>query len=432
MVHLILYFGFNTDTHDLEARRFYCEVKLRDFSELGYIPAIFEKGLSNDTSYLEIDPITSEKIISTKKQYRNDVIQTVRIPVNDQRILDFKVQLNTPVVILKTVEYTVNLTITSLKTSYSGIAIYTYDSVTGTLSFALPKKDFEASGIDILKMPDEANNIVNYNIGQRLKIDFEYPKAIESSSSASTLISDFFGWIQQLPLHLVQILPYALTTLSITCCSMLLILCLAIYLSILSYIDEMKQKFTGEEKKKRFADLLCYMFIPSFLLAYLCIPLVHQDVYFIKYILAIILLVFGDGLLSGFYQQFAKIIKDETGLKYITALHAKGLAIKSKGHAVLWDIVWPVSHPPTILRHTFRNVFGSFLPILGNRTPYLFGGAIVIEQIFNIDGLSVYMVKGISSYAHIDMILTLTVFCAVSIRCLNALLYQAAISIRVT
>jgi len=133
------------------------------------------------------------------------------------------------------------------------------------------------------------------------------------------------------------------------------------------------------------------------------------------------ILVVGDGTLSGLYQQIIKIIREETHKDYITALRANGLK------------------RPTIVRHIFRNTISSILPIIGNRIPLLISGAVIIEVILDINGLSQYIVSGLSKYVlylresnflvfeEISKIFVLLILCVLVVKIMNYIVKELVI-----
>ena len=63
---------------------------------------------------------------------------------------------------------------------------------------------------------------------------------------------------------------------------------------------------------------------------------------------------------------------------YITTAHAKGLS------------PWRV-----LTRHALRNAIGSTVAVLGVYLPYLVGGTVVIEQVFNLGGAGQLMINSV-------------------------------------
>jgi len=120
-------------------------------------------------------------------------------------------------------------------------------------------------------------------------------------------------------------------------------------------------------------------FLPLFWLAYLLIyistsgfdyyPLAmnYDNMNFSQFILPVILLSFGSGVLVDIYQQLNSEIKRVLNEDYILCARAKGASI---------------------FKHVFKEgIAFPLLNLISNRIAYLFGATIIVEQIFNWPGI---------------------------------------------
>jgi ABC-type dipeptide/oligopeptide/nickel transport system permease component len=252
--------------------------------------------------------------------------------------------------------------------------------------------------------------IIHYDIYEKIgDIETETITKIEENKD---LLTGYWQWIKVLPKHLYEISKFATVTLSITGLAFIFALLLVFFSAVRFCMAELESKFEDKSKGSDFQNIIAYLTIPTYILAYMCIPWIAKfnHIGMIKYVLAICVLIIGDGTLSGFYQQIVKITKDEINQKYVTAIRAKGIQTRSTYLNVIRRILWGSRHEPSIIRHVARNAILPILPLINNRIPFLIGGAIVLETIFSIDGLSYYVTEGVGNPEKTDMLLTLVTF----------------------
>ena len=260
-------------------------------------------------------------------------------------------------------------------------------------------------------------------IGNKLIIKLKNNQAISNKKQKNqSFIYTYFKWILHIPKELIKIIPYAVTTISITIFPIIIIFIFVLLLSIKEFINLKEAIFETGIEKINFFNIVSIFLIPSFIIAYFCIPLIHKtNLPQLKWIIAIFILVIGDGTLGGFYQQVNRIMKEEIEKPYIVGLRAKKIKFKSGFLNSIWDTFWWINHEPTIMRHISRNAFTSILPIINNRLPFLLGSAFIVEAILNINGLSKYLLAGIGNKENIGMILTLIILCSVFTQLINFL-----------
>ena len=245
-------------------------------------------------------------------------------------------------------------------------------------------------------------------------------------------IPSFINWLKLLPEHLFSIFPYAINTIILTSLAFISTFFFAVLRSA-SYCSHILEKQYDIEKKdepekNRFylLNVLSYIFIPSFLLAYLSLGLIQSFHPFAKYLWAIGVLMIGDATFGGIYHQVQNIMKNELQKPYIIALLSYNFPRKSETKLqAIWDTIFWIQHRPSIIRRVTRNAITSILPIFNNRMVFMLSGSIVVEVIFHIHGLSYYCTESIGSIDQIPKLLTLVFFCSIYSQTINIVIELA-------
>jgi peptide/nickel transport system permease protein len=148
--------------------------------------------------------------------------------------------------------------------------------------------------------------------------------------------------------------------------------------------------------------------LPTFFLAYISIALfsVKFNSAF-SFILPIIILASGDGLISELSRIVSLGIKEEYNQPYIETAIAKGLKQSA-------FFPWP----GTTLYHAFRQAVITILPRMGLRIPQIAGLSMVVEKIFSLEGLGDMLLDGLGTKDINCVLIVVTYFCLL-IRFLN-------------
>lgn len=153
----------------------------------------------------------------------------------------------------------------------------------------------------------------------------------------------------------------------------------AIFISFLLGLSREKRSIN------RIKNIFCLLTaLPAFFLGYLLIAFFGYHVSLLpRYILAILTL----GLSSGIISEMSRVIEDametELSKEYIETARAKGLVNS------------PLPWIGTVGFHAFRNALITILPRVGLIFTFIISGSLVVEQVFDLPGLSFMLLKGL-------------------------------------
>lgn len=123
--------------------------------------------------------------------------------------------------------------------------------------------------------------------------------------------------------------------------------------------------------------------LPAFFLGYLLIALfgLNLSITPVRYILPVLTLSLSSGIVNEMSRIISSGINEEMSKDYIETARCKGLH----------DTIFPFFG--TVKFHAFRNALISILPKIGLLFAFIISGSMVVEQVFNLPGLS-YMLLG--------------------------------------
>ena len=139
----------------------------------------------------------------------------------------------------------------------------------------------------------------------------------------------------------------------------------------------------------RFALGVLYLLtaLPTFFVGYMFISIIPIKLEGIPgYFIAIIILTFGNGIISEFSFNFAHNLKRELKKPYMETAFVKGLRN---------DTVFPL--PGTIFYHAVRQAIILILPRMGLRLSQIVGLSIIIEKLLDLHGLGDMLLDGLSA-----------------------------------
>lgn len=143
----------------------------------------------------------------------------------------------------------------------------------------------------------------------------------------------------------------------------------------------------GDKSRMNIPGIVICLFaaLPAFFLGYLLIAIFGVSLSFSinRYILPVLTL----GLSSGIINEMSRVIKNgmdvEMSRDYIETARAKGL-----GESYM-------PHLGTVSFHAFRNALIGILPRIGLVFTFIISGSMVVEQVFDLHGLSFMLLEGL-------------------------------------
>lgn len=125
--------------------------------------------------------------------------------------------------------------------------------------------------------------------------------------------------------------------------------------------------------------------LPAFMLGYLIIALVgYQASSAPRYLLGIVTLFLSCGIVNDLGRVMAGALESESARPYIETARAKGLSES------------PFPRVGTVSFHALRNAMIAVLPRVGLIFGFAISGSMVVEQVFDIPGLSFMMLNGLA------------------------------------
>ncbi len=141
----------------------------------------------------------------------------------------------------------------------------------------------------------------------------------------------------------------------------------------------------NKDKINILKGLFClFTALPAFFLGYLLIALFGYHVCLLpRYLLAIFTLALSSGIINEMSRVIENAMEIELSKEYIETAKAKGLA----------NTLFP--RIGTVGFHAFRNALITILPQLGSIFTFIISGSMVVEQVFDLPGLSFMLLKGL-------------------------------------